>query len=233
MIIVAGDSNHDPKYSGYRKNNITVWTDKLNVKVDNIAESGVGNDVICDNTLKAIREHDYKVDHVYVFWSDWYRVYKEQNRNHDVEAYRKWQTDIVHGRLNADLETLINLNLKTFYTLQTALKESNIDFSVIEGYRSKEEQKALYEQGKSELDGISSISAHQMGYAVDVLPYVIDSNGSILDCWNYNNPKVGAAWLEVYRAFLRESRLMSLTLELGLTYNINGMIDYPHIEIKD
>lgn len=129
MIIVAGDSNHDPKYSGYRKNNITVWTDKLNVKVDNIAESGVGNDVICDNTLKAIREHDYKVDHVYVFWSDWYRVYKEQNRNHDVEAYRKWQTDIVHGRLNADLETLINLNLKTFYTLQTALKESNIDYT--------------------------------------------------------------------------------------------------------
>jgi len=116
---------------------------------------------------------------------------------------------------------------------ERALKESDIDFSIIEGFRTKEQQKALYDQGLTELDGYMSLSAHQMGYAVDILPYVRDENGSMLDCWNYNNPKVRLAWFEVYRAFLREARLMSLTLELGLTYNINGVIDYPHIEIKD
>jgi peptidoglycan L-alanyl-D-glutamate endopeptidase CwlK len=116
---------------------------------------------------------------------------------------------------------------------ERALRESDVDFSIICGFRNKEEQMELYSEGLSELDGTINISAHQLGYAVDILPYVIDNNGSVLDCWNYNNPKVRVAWLEVYRAFLREARLMSIDLELGLTYNINEGYDYPHIEIKE
>jgi len=116
---------------------------------------------------------------------------------------------------------------------ELALKESNIDFSIIEGFRTDERQFELYKQGKSELDGIKKMSAHQLGYAVDVLPYVRDENGSLLDCWNYNKPQVKVAWLEIYRSFLRAGRLLKLDLELGLTYNINGEFDYPHIEIKD
>jgi len=116
---------------------------------------------------------------------------------------------------------------------ELALKESDIDFSIIEGFRSNERQFKLYKQKKSELDGIKKMSAHQLGYAVDVLPYTRDENGSILNCWNYNNPKVRLAWYEVHRAFLRAGRLLKLDLELGLTYNINSEFDYPHIEIKD
>lgn len=114
-----------------------------------------------------------------------------------------------------------------------ALEESDIDFSVICGYRSKDEQAILYSEGKTELDGVNRISAHQLGFAIDVLPYTIDSNGSRLDCWNYNNPKVKVAWAEVHRAFLRAARLMNITLELGVTYIMNdGSYDYPHIQIE-
>lgn len=114
-----------------------------------------------------------------------------------------------------------------------ALAESDIDFSIICGYRSREEQANLYSEGKTELDGLTLISAHQLGYAVDILPYVRDFSGSLLNCWNYNDPKVKVAWLEVYRTFIREARLMGINLELGLTYNIDGEPDFPHIEIKD
>jgi len=130
-------------------------------------------------------------------------------------------------------EMLADVEPEMLELCERALKESHTDFSIICGYRSKDEQYLLYEQGLSELDGIMGISSHQIGYAVDILPYVIDENGSILDCWNYNNPKVRVAWLECYRAFLRVARQMNLNLELGLSYIINDTPDYPHIEIKD
>ena len=113
-----------------------------------------------------------------------------------------------------------------------ALKESTVDFSIISGFRSKDEQAILYSEGKTEMDGITNISAHQMGIAVDVLPYEVDSSGSTLDCWNYNDPKVRVAWYEVHIAFLRAAMLMGLNIELGVAYDINGVRDYPHIEIK-
>ena len=78
---------------------------------------------------------------------------------------------------------------------QLALKHSEIDFSVLEGYRTRERQFQLWQQGASKLNGIkkgevngtagqfitgTGVSKHQMGHAVDLAPYV---SGSIRWDW--------------------------------------------------
>lgn len=131
------------------------------------------------------------------------------------------------------LENLQGVSEDLIAICDLALEISEYDFSIISGYRTAEQQNKMYLDSLSSCDGYQILSAHQKGLAVDILPYVIEDNGSMLDCWNYNNPKVQVAWLEVYRAFLTAARRMSIQIELGLTYNIDGGYDYPHIEIKE
>lgn len=64
----------------------------------------------------------------------------------------------------------------------TAIRTSPLDFKVISGYRTKEEQNALYERGLSQKNGIDKLSKHQgvagqaPSLAVDLAPYPIDWN---------------------------------------------------------
>lgn len=113
-----------------------------------------------------------------------------------------------------------------------ALEISDYDFSIIDGLRTTEDQQKVFNDKKSELDGIIKKSFHQSGLAVDVLPYVRDRSGLKMNMWNVNDPKVRLVWYEVHRAFLRAARLLKLNIELGLTYNIGGGYDYPHIQIN-
>jgi len=109
---------------------------------------------------------------------------------------------------------------------ELALKFTKIDFGVIDGLRTAEEQQTLYKQGKTELDGFSRKSCHQSGKAVDVIPISKE-----YDIWNVDNPHVAYLWLEVYRAFMRASKKLGLQLEFGVGYNISGGRDYPHISV--
>ncbi len=127
---------------------------------------------------------------------------------------------------------MIMLEEETIKLCNLALSESDIDFAVIDGYRTSEEQYEMYSNGKSELDGTTNKSAHQSGLAIDVYPFVRDSSGSRVDCWNYDNPKAKVAWLEIGRAFLRAGRLLGYNVEWGITYNINGAQDFPHFQIN-
>ena len=132
----------------------------------------------------------------------------------------------------SSLEKLRGLREPILEVTHKALEISEYDFSVIDGLRTAMQQRELYEAGKSELDGFNSTRKHQSGIEVDVYPYVRDDNGSLVDCWNYNNPKVKAIWLEVGRAFLRAGRLLGYEVEWGLSYNIDGGYDYPHFQIN-
>jgi peptidoglycan L-alanyl-D-glutamate endopeptidase CwlK len=60
--------------------------------------------------------------------------------------------------------------------LFTALKLTPMDFTILQGYRSTEEQKRLFAEGKTKLDGVNRISKHNNtpSHAVDVAPYPID-----------------------------------------------------------
>jgi peptidoglycan L-alanyl-D-glutamate endopeptidase CwlK len=114
-----------------------------------------------------------------------------------------------------------------------ALQESEIDFSIIDGYRTALEQNALYKNKKTDFDGFVLESKHQSGNAIDVLPYVKDLDGNVIDCWDYKNPASLLAWQEVHRAFLRSARILGLNIELGVTYIMkDGSFDYPHIQIN-
>jgi hypothetical protein len=131
------------------------------------------------------------------------------------------------------LERLNNLEDITVEWVYEALKESDYDFSIVDGFRTVEQQNKMYRDGKSFLDGYNKLSAHQSGYAVDILPYVRDENCSIINCYRYNDPKVKLIWQEVDRAFLRAGRLLGLNVELGITYTMqDGEYDYPHRQIN-
>jgi len=126
------------------------------------------------------------------------------------------------------LEYLKDIEPKMKQLCELALKESKVDFSIIDGLRTAEQQNKLYKNGKSELDGYVTKSYHQTGMAVDVVPYVKGIN-----CFDYSNKEALLNWYEVHRAFLRAGRILRLNVELGLTYNIGGSYDYPHIQINE
>lgn len=114
-----------------------------------------------------------------------------------------------------------------------ALKETTVDFGVIDGFRTTEQQQAIYAKGNSELDGVINKSYHQSGYAVDVIPVVIDKNtGERLNPWDVEIDQVKVAWFEVGRAFLRAAFKLNLDVTWGVAFNISGGRDYPHFQIK-
>jgi len=133
---------------------------------------------------------------------------------------------------NSSQSNMIELENDTIHLCNKALQISEYDFSIIDGFRTVKQQKMLYDRGVTECDGTIEMSAHQSGLAIDVFPYVRDRNGGIMNMWNYDDPKVKLVWYEIHRAFLRAGRLLGLNIELGLTYNIDGGYDYPHIEIN-
>lgn len=114
-----------------------------------------------------------------------------------------------------------------------ALKESDVDFSLIRGFSTAVEQNKIYKENNSFADGFVIISEHQNGNAVDVLPYIKDEDGNVINCWNYDDERVKLAYQEVHRAFLRAGRILGLNIELGVTYIMkNGDYDWSHIQIN-
>ena len=108
-----------------------------------------------------------------------------------------------------------------------ALNISTVDFGVIDGFRTQEQQQEMFDKGVSELDGTMKISDHQLGLAVDVIPILRGH-----DIWDTEDLEVRSAWLELYRAFMRAAMKEDVQLEFGLGYNISGGRDWPHISFK-
>lgn len=54
------------------------------------------------------------------------------------------------------------------------LEKSPVDFGVIKngGFRTAEEQHKLYLKKKSKLDGFIQVSHHQLGNAIDLVPFI-------------------------------------------------------------
>jgi len=114
---------------------------------------------------------------------------------------------------------------------EEALKWTNVDFSIIDGFRTVEQQQALYQEGRSTLDGINRKSYHQTGLAVDVIPVGLNKAGEKINPFDVNDDEVKLMWMEVYRAFMRASFKLKLHIEFGFGYNIGGGRDWPHIQI--
>ena len=118
--------------------------------------------------------------------------------------------------------------------LQDLLNEAikHIDFSVIEGHRTTEQQKRYYAEGRSTLDGIIKKSKHQSfpSEAVDVLPYPSELHG--VNVWD---DKIRFA---LFIGTLKGIALqMGINLRLGMDWNNDTsthdhkLVDYPHLEL--
>lgn len=107
-----------------------------------------------------------------------------------------------------------------------------IDFSVIEGHRSLERQKKLYDEGKSQIDGIYRKGKHnyEPSLAADILPYPTEVNG--VNVWS-DSMRFYVLW-GVVKACAHEE---GVTLRYGGDWDGDGnnkdsnFNDLPHIEL--
>ena len=103
-----------------------------------------------------------------------------------------------------------------------AIEISKVDFGIpaMGGYRTPEEQKALFDDGKSLADGVDKMSYHQTGNALDVFAYV---DGM-------------ASWDEHHLAMVATAMLQA-ACELGYKLEWGGLWqsfnDMPHFQIRD
>lgn len=115
--------------------------------------------------------------------------------------------------------------------MQLSIGNSPIDFTVVHGVRTAEEQKALYEQGRTvpgsivtNFDGYTKQSNHQIkedgfGYAVDIYPFV---DGKV----QVNDAK---SLIRISEHIKAVARLNGIKIEWGGDWT---MRDYPHFELK-
>ena len=77
-----------------------------------------------------------------------------------------------------------------------------MDVTIIEGVRSTKKQQKYFKSNASKIDGIKKKSQHQLGKAVDLMPYPIDWNdrerihymGGMLRGIASQHPDINARW---------------------------------------
>ncbi len=98
------------------------------------------------------------------------------------------------------------------------------DFSIIEGHRSLQRQKELYEEGKSQIDGIVKKGKHNYmpSLAVDVLPYKKGHNA-----FDGSDESELMFWRMLWH-FKRASIKLKIPIRFGAFWSFK---DFPHIEL--
>lgn len=104
--------------------------------------------------------------------------------------------------------------------VRRALQLSELDFTVIEGVRTKTRQAELFKQGATK----TLNSRHLTGHAVDIVPYPLD--------WNDK-----AAFGKLAKAMFAAAKELKVALRWGGDWNRNGhsndetFYDGPHFEL--
>lgn len=129
------------------------------------------------------------------------------------------------------LDALIGVHPNLFKVLNKAIETTPIDFTIIEGVRTKQRQQQLYSQGRTTkgsivtyADGVVKKSNHQpksdgYGHAIDFCPYV---NGG-LDWNNHANFKVIADHI------VKTGKELGIKITAG--YYWKKPYDPPHVEL--
>ena len=123
---------------------------------------------------------------------------------------------------HTSLTRLLTVDIRLQVIANMAIQISRVDFGIptTGGYRPKEVQHQLYEEGKSQCDGYKKLSKHQTGLALDFYAYV-DGKAS----WDEHHlAMVGAAFLQA-------------ASELGYKLSWGGLWknfpDYPHVQLEE
>lgn len=129
------------------------------------------------------------------------------------------------------LNSLKGVHPKLVLVMTEAIKDSPIDFTIVEGVRTVERQKKLYAQGRTAkgsivtyADGVKNKSNHQpkedgYGQAIDFCPYV---NGK-LDWNNISNFKTIAQHIKA------TALIMGIKIKAGIDWK--KPYDPPHIQL--
>lgn len=115
-------------------------------------------------------------------------------------------------------ENLKGIDERLVLLVGYALAISKVDFVVVEGLRSTERQKQLYREKKSKCDGVTKISKHQEGKAIDV--YYVG--------WKNTDSSKDDRWKKLIETF----KLAGKKLGLKLTFGYDWGWDNPHIELR-
>ncbi len=99
------------------------------------------------------------------------------------------------------------------------------DFTVIEGHRSLERQKELYDKGFSKIDGISKKGKHNYfpSLAIDIIPY---KKG--------HNPFDGSKESDImFDNLAKEFKQVAKELNINITWggDWQSLVDKPHFQI--
>jgi peptidoglycan L-alanyl-D-glutamate endopeptidase CwlK len=101
----------------------------------------------------------------------------------------------------------------------------NIDFSVIEGHRTLKRQKQLFNDGKSQIDGISQKGNHNYlpSRAVDIIPYKKGYNpfdGTV---------ESELMFYKLYTEVQKASEKLNIAIKWGGSWE--NFKDFPHFEL--
>jgi peptidoglycan LD-endopeptidase CwlK len=101
-----------------------------------------------------------------------------------------------------------------------------VDFSVIEGHRSVLHQKELYDQGYSQIDGVTKKGKHNQfpSQAIDVLPYKKGVNP-----FDGTDASELMFWRLLWE-FKRASKELGVPITLGAFWSFK---DFSHIELAE
>jgi len=121
------------------------------------------------------------------------------------------------GKKSLDRLNTCDDKLKILVT--SAIVTSPIDFSVICGYRAKEEQNKAFYEGKSKLRYPQSKHNYFLSDAVDIMPY----------------PQQFKATEKEWQTLLNHIKAVAKKLNIEIRCGIDweNFPDYPHIELKN
>lgn len=129
------------------------------------------------------------------------------------------------------LQRLSGVSTQLVNVVHRALELSQVDFMVVEGFRTMTRQRELYAQGRTEPGKIVTWtlqSKHCQGKAVDLAPWV---GGKI--CWDLDKMRL------VKDAMFAAAQEQGVRIRWGRDWNQNGVegekgeYDGPHFELVD
>ena len=133
------------------------------------------------------------------------------------------------------IDALCGVHPDLVKVLHEAIKNTPVDFTIVSGVRTTEQQKELYAQGRTKpgpkvtnADGVRNKSNHQAksdgwGHAVDLYPYY---NGSV----QVTDAQVVPKLKVIADHIIKTAKGMGINISWGGAWT--SLRDYPHFELK-
>jgi len=131
-------------------------------------------------------------------------------------------------------ERLLSCHEDLQLIMNTAIEVSNIDFAIVEGYRTLEKQMKYFIEGKSKIDGITKKGKHNYNpsLACDICAYVNRKAN-----WDKEHLSYLAGLIHGVSETLHKENKIIHRVRWGGNFNMNGELleqsfdDRPHYEL--